>query len=142
MSYSLKCNDSVTVKPNMTPHFCCQLLEHNNYVSYGWMLRKAKTELLEFKWKTKGITQDCAVFAMRHMETHMGTEDNDWKCDLTNKPSKLFQLFHAKFVIAIVYSNENKVMDYMMRTTTSHLEEARKKGPVDVEKMTTNFPKP
>ncbi|KAG6421558.1 hypothetical protein SASPL_118114 [Salvia splendens] len=140
MSYSLKCNDSVTVKPNMTPHFCCQsgqplatrygsvvvklLLEHNNYVSYGWMLRKAKTELLEFKWKTKGITQDCVVFAMQHMETYMGTEDNDWECDLTNKPSKSFQLFHAKFVIAVVYSNGNKVMDYMMRTTTSHLEEA------------------
>ncbi|KAG6421557.1 hypothetical protein SASPL_118113 [Salvia splendens] len=50
------------------------LLEHNNYVSYGWMLRKAKTELLEFKWKTKGITQDCGVFAMRRMETYMWTK--------------------------------------------------------------------
>ncbi|KAG6387330.1 hypothetical protein SASPL_152517 [Salvia splendens] len=106
------------------------------------MLRKAKTELLEFKWKTNGITEDCGVYAMRHMETYMGTKVNDWKGDLTNKSSKSFQLLCAKFITAMVYSNENKVVDYMMRTATSHLEEARKKGPVDVEKMVADFPKP
>ncbi|KAG6436426.1 hypothetical protein SASPL_101324 [Salvia splendens] len=75
---------------------------------YGRMLRKAIPEHLEFKWKTEGITNDCGVFAMRHMETYMGTKVNDWKCALTNKPSKSFQLLRAKFLTAMVYSNENK----------------------------------
>ena len=106
------------------------------------MLRKATTEVLEFKWKINGVTEDIGVYAMRHMETYMGTKVNNWKCDLTNKPSKAFQLLRAKFVTTMVYSNENKVIDYMMRTTTSHMEEARNKGTVDVEKMVANFPKP
>ena len=71
-----------------------------------------------------------------------GTKVNDWKCDLTNKTSKSFQLLLEKFLTAMVYSNENKFVDYMTRTTTSHLEEARKKGPADVEKMAAEYPKP
>ena len=66
----------------------------------------------------------------------------DWKCNLTNKPSKAFQLLRANFVTAMVYSNENKVIDYMTRTTTSHMNEAQSKGTVNVEKMVANFPKP
>ncbi|KAG6424205.1 hypothetical protein SASPL_114619 [Salvia splendens] len=91
-----------------------------NCVSYGRMLRKAKTELLEFKWKTNGTTEDCGVYAMQDIWRRI------WglKCDLTNKPSKSFQLLHSKFIIAMVYSNKKKVEDYMMRTATSHLEEA------------------
>lgn len=111
-------------------------------MSYGRMLRKAKTEVLDFKWKTQGITEDIGVYAMRHMETYMGTNVADWKCDLTNKPSKSFQLLRGKFVTAMVYSNESKVVGYMLRTATAHLEEAKKKGPVDVEKMVADFPKP
>ena len=117
-------------------------MEKCHCVSYGRMLGRAKTELLPVKWMIKGITSDCGVFAMRHMETYMGNKANEWKCDLTSKPSKSFQLLRAKFCQALVYSNENTAHSNIMRTATSHFEQARNKGHIDVEKMVWEYPKP
>lgn len=106
------------------------------------MLGRATTEVLPVKWMIKGITPDCGVFAMRHMETYMGTKANEWKCDLTNKESKSFQLLRAKFCQALVYSDENTVHSNIVWIATSHFVEGRKKGPIDVEKMVSEYPKP
>ncbi|XP_047937753.1 uncharacterized protein LOC125185284 isoform X2 [Salvia hispanica] len=46
------------------------VLEKCHCVTYGRMLGRAKTELLPVKWMIKGITSNCGMFAMRHMETY------------------------------------------------------------------------
>ncbi|XP_047965638.1 F-box/LRR-repeat protein At3g03360-like [Salvia hispanica] len=107
------------------------------FVEYGTALDKVIVDPRSFKHRWH---MPWDRIYRNHMEDE--TFVKDWKCDLTNKSSKAFQSLRAKFVTAMVYSNENKVIDYMMRTTTSHMKEAQSKGTVDVEKMVANFPKP
>lgn len=103
------------------------------------MLQKANVKVLEMKWSIKEDTTDCGLYAMRHMETYMGTKVTDWKCDLTNKQSKSLQLLRPKYCTAMLYNKNSRAFSCVPRLTSNQFAAAKKIRPIDVENMVAEY---
>ncbi|KAL1558971.1 hypothetical protein AAHA92_09368 [Salvia divinorum] len=127
--------------PAKLKKYFLHMLEYCNNMKQASALRKVEPAVLPIQWTTATNKSNSGVYVMRHMETYMAQKVSDWKYGITSRSALSLQYLRAKISKALLFGNSNALMGDLMNRTHTCYEEAKKKGPVDVEKMIATYTK-
>lgn len=73
-------------------------------------MKFCKPSILKMPWRTRQNSNDCAIFAMRHMETYYGQSIEEWKSGFKNEsPEQQGQIktLRKKYAAKMLLSDNN-----------------------------------
>lgn len=118
-----------------------EYLEKKQFMTKGQIVRGAVIERLKMPCRNEENKVDCAMYAMRHMETYMGQKVKDWKIGLKNNSIKQLRFLRGKYCRALLTSEVNDLNEDNIKNATTYYSLACEQGPVDVEKLVIEYVK-
>ncbi|XP_035843809.1 uncharacterized protein LOC118490346 [Helianthus annuus] len=95
----------------------CQYLRETKHPAAEDIL-SCEPNRLELKWRTRNNSNDCGIFAMRHMEYFKGETTKNWNCGLRKEsPDQVYDLndlrlkYLAKILLSDLNTNKEFVLD-------------------------------
>ncbi|KAL4566970.1 hypothetical protein LXL04_022540 [Taraxacum kok-saghyz] len=83
-------------------------------------LENVEPQRLKMNWRTRGNSNDCGVFCMRHMETYMGDSSSNWTCGLHKESMTQQQeidYLRLKYLTKILLSDINQLRKKIIAQT-------------------------
>ena len=98
---------------------------------------KAELRRPEFSWETDNRPNDCGIFAMRHMESYMGSPLAHWNCGLVEESKKqatqlgkLRRKYVARLLLAECNSHTNRIKTELAEISEKNVAVKTRNGPV------------
>lgn len=113
------------------------LLEKKRMVAQARALRNQSVRRVKMPWRNNKNKVDYAIYAMRHMETYMGTQT--WNSGIKKTADRQIRYFRAKYCTALLCSSENAFRNQVKTTATEHDNNSNGNGMVDVHRMMHNY---
>lgn len=104
-------------------------------------LMAAPIERMRMPWRNEFNTTDCGVYAMRHMETYMGTKLKEWECGLKKRSKKQLRFLRAKFCAAILSAENNDHNVDNILAAKEYVLKCNEGGPIDIETFVATYQK-
>nr|GMD52411.1 uncharacterized protein LOC109150699 isoform X6 [Ipomoea batatas] len=113
-------NDRYGRTPEDLKDLLSTYLEKKGQLVRAATVRNLKPTRMRMGWLDSKNKVDCAMYAMRHMETFMGQPCKQWHCGLETRTGPLLQGLRRKYLRDILMADINMHKEWIMERTSEY----------------------